>query len=427
MKEELGKPEDYLYSLNRKGVKLGLDKILKFLSNFGDPQYDFDTVLIAGTNGKGSVTTMLSDILSKSGYRTGKYISPHLHLFEERISIDGVNIGEDELWDLIYEVKPVLEDIERHRPEERPSFFEVLTAIAYLYFSRKKVDIAVMEVGMGGRLDATNVSDHFMSAVTTIGMDHMKYLGNTKMEIAFEKAGVIRKGNHFVTGVKDRDISGYLEQVCNERGANYHHALEREYEILFDPLRLKTPEYGDFRVPGMARWQAENALVTLGLYEGMREMGYRVNEHIMKTAMEATVLRGRMELVGHKPKVMFDSAHNPPGMEALVEGLKGIPCRRLLLVMGVLDDKAYREMVETIGPLCHRVFTAEPVSDRKLDPEVLANEFNKYCPAASFSHGYDALEAAKSEWKEGDLILVTGSIYLLGDILKRYGGCDMDG
>ncbi len=427
MIENFDKPEDYLYSLNRKGVKLGLDKIRRFLSNFGDPQYDFDTILIAGTNGKGSVTTMLSNILSLSGYRTGKYISPHLDHFEERISIDGENISENGLWSLIEEMKPVLEDIERNRPEERPSFFEVLTTMAYLYFSRKKVDIAVLEVGMGGRLDATNVSDHFTSAVTTIGYDHMQYLGDTKREIAFEKAGIIRKDNYFVTGVKEPDIREYLMDVCTERGANFHYALEREHEILTEPLRLKMPEYGVLKIPGIASWQAENTLVTLGLVEGAREQGYDLEDKDIKNALENTVLRGRMESYSEKPAIMFDSAHNLSGMEALAEGLSGVEHNRLLLVIGILEDKDHKGMSKVIAPLSDMVFTAEPVSERKLDSKVLAQEFEKYCPVSAFTHGIDALEAAKTEWREGDLILVTGSTYLLGDVRNRLEEIDIHG
>ncbi len=419
LKEELGKPEDYLYSLNRKGVKLGLDKIRNFLSDFGEPQYDFDTILIAGTNGKGSVTTMLSNILSESGYKTGKFISPHLDHFEERITIDGKNIREKDLWKLIDEVRPVLEDIERDRPDQRPSFFEVLTTMAYLHYSRKKVDIAVLEVGMGGRLDATNVSDHFASAITTIGYDHMKYLGETKEEIAFEKAGIIRNGNHFVTGVKEHDISEYLRNICSEKGADYHHALEREYGILKDPLRLDMPEYGIFRVPGIAEWQAENALVTIGLVEGIRERVYTIKDMNMISALESTVLNGRMELKCGEPLIMFDSAHNLPGTEALVEGLKNIIYNRLLVVIGVLNDKDYKSIASVIGPVSDMVFTGEPVSERKLDSKKLADVFSEYCPVSAFTHGTEALEAAKAQWQKGDLILVTGSIYLLGDIRRE--------
>ncbi len=426
MNKGFGKPEDFLYSLHRKGLKLGLDKIRKFLSNFGDPQYDFDTILIAGTNGKGSVTTMLSNILSESGYRTGKFISPHLDHFEERISIDGENIGQDELWGLIEEMKPVLEDIELHRPEQRPSFFEVLTAIAYLYFSRKKVDIAVLEVGMGGRLDATNVSDHFASAVTTIGYDHMKYLGDTKKKIAFEKAGIIRKDNFFVTGVKEPEIKEYMKSVCIERGARYHHALERDHEILTDPLQLKMPEYGVFRIPGIARWQAENALVALGLVEAVREKGYEVGDKQILSALENSVLKGRMELFSEKPRIMFDSAHNLSGIEALVEGLDNINYERLILVMGTLDDKDFQGMVKVIGPLSDITFTAEPVSERKLDSKKLADEFEKHGPVKAFEHGIEALESAKREWRRGDIIVVTGSIYLLGDIRKRLKEGELD-
>lgn len=427
MKEEPVKPEDYLYTLNRKGLKLGLDKIRNFLSNFGEPQNDFDTVLIAGTNGKGSVTTMLSNILTESGYRTGRYISPHLDLFNERISIDGINITDEELWELIDEVKPVLGRIDQENPELRPSFFEVLTTMAYMYFSHQKVDVAVLEVGMGGRLDATNVSDHFASAITTIGFDHMKYLGDTKEKIAYEKAGIIRCGNDLVTGVKEPEIREYLRKVCVERSAEYHHALERDHTITLDPLRLELQGYGTLNIPGIAVWQAENALVSITLAEIMMKKGYEISKENIKRGIEKTVLKGKMEYDNNDPRVMYDSAHNISGMEALVDGLKSRRYRRLLLVMGVLEDKDYPGMVRTIGPICSHVFTGRPLSDRSLDPDRLAEEFKPYCRAESFSTGKEALEAAKDEWKQGDMILITGSIYLLGDIRNELGGGDLDG
>lgn len=419
MIEGYEKPEDYLYSLKRKGVKLGLDKIRDFLSNFGDPQYDFDTALIAGTNGKGSVTTILSNILSEAGYRTGRYISPHLEYFEERIRIDGENISRDELWELISEVRPVLEKIDGESPEKRPSFFEVLTTLAFMYFSDKNIDMAVMEVGMGGRLDATNVSSRIASAVTMIGYDHSKYLGSSREKIAFEKAGIIKEGNYFVTSEKDEQLKKYFRGICRERGADFHHALAREYRISKKPLRLYLPEYGTMDVPGKTKWQAENALVAINLAEGLKEKGYELSKKDIVSGLRRTVLPGRMDVVSERPRIMMDSAHNITGMKALREGLEDVEHKRLLLVMGVLGDKDYKGIAEIIAPLCDRVYTAEPVSERKLDSDILAEEFEDSCPVESFSHGIEALKRAEDDWREGDLILVTGSTYLLGDIRRK--------
>ncbi|MGM0510816.1 MAG: bifunctional folylpolyglutamate synthase/dihydrofolate synthase [Thermoplasmatota archaeon] len=419
LKEEYGTPEDYLYSLQRKGVKLGLDKIRDFLSNFGDPQEDYDKVLIAGTNGKGSVTTMVSDILKEAGYKTGRFISPHLCYFGERITVNGEMITDDQLWELISEVKPVLEHIDEETPEKRPSFFEVLTSLAFMHYSDQDIDVAVLEVGMGGRLDATNISKHKISAVTTIGIDHSKYLGSTKEQIAFEKAGIIKRGNYFVTGEKEEDLVKYFKKVCDDRRAFYHHALDREYEINTDPLTLTTPEYGDIKVPGIAEWQAENALVAVGIIEGLRKKGYEISDEVLKSSLENTTLPARMETVTEKPWIMMDSAHNPAGMEALKEALATLDHDRLLLVIGVLEDKDHERIVKTIGPEADKVFTAEPVSKRKLDSHILAEEFSVFAPTQGYGEGIDALEAAKEEWKEGDLIMVTGSIYLLGDIRRK--------
>ncbi len=411
-------PEEFLYSLKRKGDKIGLDKVKDFLSRFGDPQYQYDTVIIGGTNGKGSVTTLVSNVLTEAGYRTGRYISPHLAFFEERISVDGELISKDELWSLIDRVKPVLEEIEEREPEKRPSFFEVLTTLAFLHYAEKDVDIAVLEVGMGGRLDATNVSSHIVSAVTTIGLDHVKYLGDNKMDIAYEKAGIIHPGNEFVTGDQDPFVIDYFKKVCEERGAQYGHAFDREHKISRSPLRLELPEYGELEVPGTADWQAENALVALGVLERLKECGYEISKRDMEVGFSRTTLPGRMDIRSERPWMIFDSAHNVPGLKELVRAIDDLDYQRLLLVIGVLDDKDHKGMVDVIGPRCDRAFTAEPVSERKLSSEILAHEMEKYCPAESYGKGIEALDAARSLWKEGDLILVTGSIYLLGDILR---------
>ena len=424
MNREYGHPEEYLYSLTRKGDKLGLDKVREFLTQLNDPQDSYETVIIGGTNGKGSVTTLVSNVLTRAGYRTGRYISPHLVFFEERISVDGSLITEEELWSLIHQVKPVLEEIDSRNPEKRPSFFEVLTALAFLHYRDRKADMAVLEVGMGGRLDATNVTEHIVSTVTNVGMDHMEHLGNTKDKIAYEKAGIIRQDNLFVTGEKDPGVADYFRGVCRERKADFRHAFEREHQILESPLRLKLPEYGEFRVPGMARWQGENAMVALGVLEALKGKGYRIRDKHITEGFSKTHLPGKMETISREPWIMIDSAHNVPGMVELARSLKKMKHERLLLVMGVLDDKDHKGMVDTIGPLCHRAFTAEPVSTRTLPSEVLARELEEHCQSEAYNHGIDALRAAEEEWREGDLILVAGSIYLLGDMIKRRNHCE---
>jgi len=423
LKEEYDTPADYIFSLQRMGIKLGLDKIRDFLENFDNPHKDFDSVLIGGTNGKGSVSTIISYILREAGYRTGLYTSPHLTYFEERIKVDGECIDQDSLWRLIEEVRPVLEKIEKENPEKRPSFFEVLTTIAFMYFSEKDTDIAVLEVGMGGRLDATNVVENTSSVVTNIGYDHAKHLGDTKEKIAYEKAGIIKEGNYFVTEEKDKNIKIYFKDVCQERNADYNHALERDYKILKNPLRLDLPEYDEIKVPGVAEWQAENALTAITLAEGLIDKGYYISRDNIRNALEKTTLPGRMEIVSEEPRIMMDSAHNLTGFKALVQGLETIDYNRLLLVFGVLGDKDYHAMAEIIEPMVNKLYTGEAVSERRLDSEVLADAFSDKIPKSTHGKGIDALNAAIDDYEKGDLILVTGSTYLLGDIRKegKYG------
>lgn len=418
LKEEFGHPEDYLYSLERIGEKLCLEKIENFLSKFDDPQKDFESILVGGTNGKGSVCRTLASILEEAGYRTGLYLSPHLIHFEERIQVDNEMITEEKLWSLLERIHPVINEIEENDPKERPSFFEVLTTIAFLYFSEKDVDIAILEVGMGGRLDATNVAPHDFSVTTYVGYDHSEHLGETKEKIAYEKAGIIHEGNFFVTGEKDPKIRDYFKDICKERNADFNYALNKDHEIRCDPLRLAVPGYGEMEITGVAPWQAENVLLALKLAEGLRERGFDIEPKHIVTGIEKCVFPGKMETVKKEPWVVMDSAHNKTGFKALEKALKRLDHDRLLLVIGMLEGKDHESSARHLGPLADKVFTAEPVSERKFDSEELAELFGQYCPTESFDRAIKALEKAEKECKEEDLILVTGSLYLLGDIRR---------
>ncbi|MFW5945260.1 MAG: bifunctional folylpolyglutamate synthase/dihydrofolate synthase [Candidatus Natronoplasma sp.] len=421
-RDNFEQPEDYLYSLERIGVKLGLDKIEAFLSRFDNPHKDFQAIVVGGTNGKGSVCRTLVNILKEGGYSTGLYLSPHLVDFEERIQIDGKNIDKEELWSLIGKVHPVVKDIEEKDPEKRPSFFEVLTTLAFLSFSKHDVDFAVLEVGMGGRLDATNVAPHDFSVVTYVGYDHAEHLGDSKMKRAYEKGGIITEGNHFVTGEKEKEIRGYFEKVCEERNADFNYAFDRDHQISYDPLKIRTEPYGEIEIQGLTSWQAENALISLKVAEGLKERGYDLSEKNIVEGIENTRLPGKMEFIKKRPRVMIDSAHNKTGFEALKLGLENVDFNRLLLIVGMLEDKDHGSMGNILGPLADLVYTAEPVSKRKLDSEVLCREFESYCPTETYAHGIEALKKAEEEWTEGDLIVITGSMYLIGDILKKLRG-----
>ncbi len=418
-KDNFDHPEDYLYSLERIGVKLGLDKIDDFLSRFDYPQEDFQAIVVGGTNGKGSVCRTLINILQEAGYETGLFLSPHLVDFEERIQINGKRIEEEELWNLIERVHPIVKEIEENEPEKRPSFFEVLTTLAFLSFSKHDIDFAVLEVGMGGRLDATNVAPHDFSVVTYVGYDHAEHLGDTKEDRAYEIGGIIAEENYFVTGEKDEKIRQYFKEICDEKNADFNYAFDRDYLISYEPLKVRTEPYGEVKIQGMTSWQAENALISLKMAEGLKDQGYDIKKADIVEGIENTCLPGKMELIEEDPKTMIDSAHNRTGFEALKLGLEKLEFDRLLLVAGMLEDKDHESIVETLGPIADLAYIAEPVSERKLDSKILCEEFESYCPAQAYEHGIEALKIAEEEWREGDLILITGSMYLLGDILKK--------
>ncbi len=383
-----------------KFAKLGLKNIRNLLEILDNPQNNFKSIHVAGTNGKGSVAAMLSQILMEEGYKTGLYISPHLVDFRERIQIDRELIPKD---DLLRIGENIVNIVESGNPA---SFFEITTAIMFKYFAEKKVDYAVIEVGMGGRLDATNVVLPEVSVITHISLDHTKVLGNTIKKIAFEKAGIIKNRP---TVISDYNLYDFFSQICKKRESKLY-SVDKDLKYtkkgdFFDVngvLNLKNLEIsleGDHQVLNAAT--ATLASYILG-----------VSENSIRNGLKKTKWEGRFEIISRNPLIVFEGGHNPDGTKNTVKTMKTFKYNTIYIVFGVLKDKDYKKMIGYLKNLNGEFFFTKPNSDRALDPRVLLKCTN----GTVIEDPKEAFEMAKKKAKNGDAILVVGSLYLVGDI-----------
>ena len=407
---------EYLSTFNRMGIRLGLGPIRRLLGRLDNPQDRFPSVLIAGTNGKGSVAAMTASILTAGGFKTGLYTSPDLIDFRERIRINGRMISRSEVEICTTAVKGQI--------REAVSYFEFLTAMAFVHFHRQKVDIAVLEIGLGGRLDATNVVMPLVSIITNISLEHSEYLGDTLVEIAREKGGIIKQGGRCLTAAGQKPVVGALEEICRKKGATLYR-LGREIRAIAH--RDGTFSYrgiGERRerliCPLAGRHQIKNAALALGAVELIAEAGFRVDGRTVTEGLKRTQWEGRLEILRRSPMLLVDGAHNPAGVAALCRVLKNaFPRRRLFLLFGVLGDKDYRTMARRLFPLAERVFLTRPDSERALPLDVLLPVARRFHPDIDVvENPGDALKRALSLAGKEDLVCAAGSLYLVGEIKR---------
>ena len=399
---------DFLYGLEKFGIKLGLGTISELMDKLEHPEKKFSSIHIAGTNGKGSVAAMCASVLREAGYKVGLYTSPHLVRFNERIQVNG-EISDRELAELTETIRAKMGAVQ-------PTFFEFTTALAFLYFAQK-VDIAVVEVGMGGRLDATNVITPLVSVITTIGMDHMQYLGGTVAEIAREKAGIIKENVPVVIGFLPREAEEAVDARCNEKNATLFTATKAEIltsdingqQFLFDGKK--------YEITLLGKHQVDNACVALQALSVVRER-FPFSDKQLKDGLRNARWPGRLDVVLKKPLIIVDGAHNVDGMNMLAAFVESIP-RRKMLVLGMADDKEAEKMVKRIVPLFEQVIVTQG-NFKPMDAEKLAGIARKYCAAVKvICDSKNALIEAKKNLKDDELCLVTGSLYLIGDAIGR--------
>ena len=409
---------DYLFGLQKYGIKLALSNSFRLMDLMGGPQGKFPTVHVAGTNGKGSTAVFIASMLMSAGYRVGLYTSPHLVSFTERIRVGGAPISEARVVELAARVR-------EGSGAMNPTFFEVTTAVAFSYFAEEGVDIAVIEVGMGGRLDSTNVITPLVSVITNIDIEHTEFLGTTLEQIAGEKAGIIKPGVPVVTGAVQPEAAGVIEREAAAKGSPVFR-LPREFrpenvldgrEQVFDYRGMKAA-YRGLRVGMLGRHQVDNASLALAAVECLRNAGVSVDETAIRRGLEWAQWEGRMERVAQGPDIYLDGAHNPASANKLAGTIRDLlpVYRKLVLVIGILGDKDVGGIVREIVPLADRVVVTRPQYARALDVQALAAEVRKLHGAVSAAETVgEAIQQAREGASRDDLILVTGSLYVVGD------------
>lgn len=422
---------DYLYSSLRSfqdagsdAYKPGLDRIEGFMTYLGRPHRHYATVHVAGTNGKGSTSHIIAAVLQAAGFRTGLFTSPHLHDFRERIRVDGVQISERE----------VVEFVEAHRSAmERIglSFFEMTAAMAFEHFSREGVEVAVIETGLGGRLDATNIITPIASVITNIGLDHTDLLGSTLAEIATEKAGIIKPEVPVIIGEHDAATDSVFERVARERRSNLYFA-EELFELVSSECnaggsRFCVRRVGDEREYQLdldlgGEYQRRNIITALGALEVLhRRTQVSISTRALiegcRDAAATTGLQGRWQRLGERPTVVCDTGHNAHGLRYVSEQLKRLNCKQLYVVLGVVREKDLGAVLPLLPREAHYIFTQASVS-RALEAEELARRASEFGLQGEVVRGVrEAVAHARTLATEDDAIFIGGSTFTVAEIV----------
>ncbi|MBS1519799.1 MAG: bifunctional folylpolyglutamate synthase/dihydrofolate synthase [Bacteroidetes bacterium] len=422
---------DYLYSqlpmFTRDGAsafKKDLTNTLELCKRLGDPHKKFKSVHIAGTNGKGSTSHMLAAILQKAGYKTGLYTSPHLRDFRERIRINGQMISEDEVIDFVKEHRQDFEDI-------RPSFFEMTVAMAFDAFARAKVDIAIVEVGLGGRLDSTNVITPLLSVITNIGWDHMNMLGDTLQLIAGEKAGVIKPGIPVIVGEYQAEVADVFREKAQQEKSSISFASD-EWNVY--PTGIDQVGYLDFKIEKMSpltymhlqldltgTYQLKNVKPVMSAIQELRKQGYAIADDNIRAALsqvkKLTGLHGRWETLSHRPLTICDTGHNPEGITEVLKNIESTPHENLHIVMGMVNDKDISKILAML-PKHATYYFCKPDIPRGLDAELLQQKAEAFgLHGEIYVSVKAALKAAQSQADKNDLVFVGGSTFVVAEIV----------
>jgi dihydrofolate synthase/folylpolyglutamate synthase len=414
--------ERFLLSREFFGLKLGLENITEFLHSIGAPQQRYPTIHIAGTNGKGSVAAMLAYVMRTQGHKTGLFTSPHLVSFRERVQVDGRPIPG----------RSLVSFVDRHRPElvrRKLSFFEVVTAMAFEHFARVGADIAIIETGLGGRFDATNVLTPLVTITTDISRDHMEILGNTLPKIAFEKAGIIKTGVPHVSGFLPESAEKVIRRACRERGAPYHRLLSKEFQPFVHEMKLGFASNG-FSIapfqPGLyGEHQLRNCAVALKALSVLRQNGWPVSMRAIRNGLANTRWPGRFQIIRrpNQPDLLFDVGHNAGGIAAFVKAFQNhYPGRKAHVITGFVKRKEHQKMFDALRHITREYHLVPLKTHRSTDVDQLISQINwRAVPirrCAGLRSAYNKLAKACSH---DDIIAVVGSHYLVGEFFQAYG------
>lgn len=412
----------YIHSNAWNKSQPGLERIRYLTEAIGSPQKELKFIHVAGTNGKGSVCAMLDSILRAEGLKVGLYTSPYIRRFHERMQVNGQPISDAELTELTEMICPIVDAM-----EEKPTEFEVITAIAFAYFRRCACDVVILEVGLGGRLDSTNVIDHpLLSIITGIDFDHTALLGNTIQAIAAEKAGIIKEGCPCLYGGNSSSAGRTIRQIAELRHAPYHTSDRSELRIkeyALDGTLFDFGELRDLRLSLLGTYQRVNAAIVLNALNILANEGILVSEDSIRKGLASVRWPARFELCRKDPIVICDGGHNPQGVAAAVASIEAyFPEQKVNILTGVMEDKNYDEMIEDLKRVAHAVFTVRPENPRALDAERFAEVFRKHSISATAFESIEAgvaaaLEASKREDRP---LICLGSLYLYNSIVDLF-------
>ena len=416
----------YIENTHKFGIKLGLDSTGKLLELLGNPQDNLNVIHVAGTNGKGSVCSFISNILKEEGYKVGLYTSPYLETFTERIRVNGENIPEEDVARIITLIKDKI-DIMISEGYSSPTEFEIVTAMAFYYYNEKNMDYVVLEVGLGGRYDSTNViKNPLVSVLVSISLDHIGVLGDTIGKIAYEKAGIIKENGTAIVYKQVKEAENIIKEVCEKQNAKY-------IEVNFDDVLVKKSDiysqvydctimdekFDNIEIKLIGEHQVNNSIVALNVVKFLRDnKNINISNESIKNGLLTTKWPGRIEKIMENPMFIIDGAHNEDGAKSLSKALeKNFPNKKLTMLIGMLVDKDIDSVLEILMPKFNKVITTTPDSDRAISAEELKNKISKYVDDVVSIKDIDkAVKYTLDNSNEDDVIISAGSLYLIGEV-----------
>ena len=413
---------EYIHGVSWTFCKPGLERISELCEKLGNPEKKLRFVHVAGTNGKGSFCSMLNSVLRAAGYKVGLYTSPYIREFNERMRVDGKNIDNEALADITERVRPIAEAM-----ADKPTEFELITAIAFQYFYEAGCDVVILEAGMGGRLDSTNViRNPYLSVITGIALDHTDYLGDTVEKIALEKAGIIKDTSPILYGGEDDAAREVIREVARERASTFYDVDYKRIENLtstLDGSEFDFDGYKGIKINLLGLYQPKNAALVLSAVNILNKVGLNISPDAVKLGLSVAKWPARFEIICRDPLVIFDGAHNPQGISSAVLSIQHyFGDEKVYVLTGVLRDKDHNFIAGELSKIADKAFTLTPMSPRALSAEDYAKELSSFgVDATPFPDIGAALLAAKAEAKANNKPLVClGSLYTYCDLIKFF-------
>jgi dihydrofolate synthase / folylpolyglutamate synthase len=416
----------YIEETHKFGIRLGLENISKLLEMLGNPQDNLNIIHIAGTNGKGSTCSFITKILQTSGYNVGLYTSPYLETFTERIRVNGYNIPEEEVASIVTLIKTKIDEMVREG-YSYPTEFEIVTAMAFYYYNKQKVDYVVLEVGMGGRYDATNVINRsLVSVITPVSLDHIDALGDTIGKIAYEKAGIIKENGLVIIHPQEEEAQNVIREVCREKNAKYITVDTKNIEILKSTIESQIfncevleKKYNNIEICLIGEHQINNSIVALNVIEILKDKhNLKISDDDVLKGLNETRWPGRIEKIQDNPVFIIDGAHNEDGANSLAKSIdKHFKDKDITLIIGMLKDKDIDSVLQILIPRCNKVITTTPDNPRALSPEELKEKIQRYNKQVIALDSIEkAVYYALENSHKDEVIISAGSLYMIGTI-----------